>query len=51
MLPPEVEAKLAELEKERAGGLLAFVCKTQFGIRATSVGYEFYVVEQYRNER
>ncbi len=51
MLPPALEAKLAELEKERAGGLLPYVCKTQFGIRAAGDAYEFYVVEQYRNER
>ncbi len=51
ILPANVEAKLAELEKEHAGDDSGDVSKTQFGIRAAGDGYEFYVAEQYRKER
>ena len=51
ILPAEVEAKLAELEKEHAGDDWGNVSETQFGIRPAGDGYEFYVVEQYRKER
>ncbi len=51
ILPTKVEAKLAELEKGHAGDDSGDVIKTQFGIRPTGDGYEFYVSEQYRKER
>ena len=51
ILPADVEAKLAKLEKDYAGDDAGNVSKTQFGIRAAGDGYEFYVAEQYRKER
>jgi hypothetical protein len=51
VLPPEVEAKLAELEKASAGDEMGEVAKTRFGIREAADGYEFYVIEQFRKER
>jgi len=51
ILPAEVEARLAKLEKDHAGDDAGNVSKTQFGIRAAGDGYEFFVAEQYRKER
>ena len=51
ILPPEVEARLAELERASAGDDIADVGKTRFGIREAADGYEFYVIEQFRKER
>jgi hypothetical protein len=51
IIPPALEATLAELEKTYAGGDVDKVARTQFGIRATSDGFEFYVIEQYRKEQ
>ena len=51
ILPADVEAKLAKLEKVYAGDESGNVSKTQFGIRAAGDGYEFYVTDQYRKDR
>ena len=51
ILPAEVEATLAKLEKDYAGDDAENVAKTQFSIRPAGDGYEFYVSEQYRKER
>ncbi len=51
LLPPAVEAKLAELETNHAGREIDNVRKTRFGIRAAGDGYEFFVLEQFRKEQ
>ena len=51
ILPVDVEAKLATLEKDYAGDDASDVSRTQFGIRAAGDGFEFYVAQQYRKER
>jgi hypothetical protein len=51
ILPVDVEAKLAKLEKDYAGDDASDVSRTQFGIRAAGDGFEFYVAQQYRKER
>lgn len=48
-LPPEVEAKLAALERAYAAGRADRVSSTRFGIRSERGGYSFYVIsQQYR---
>lgn len=48
-LPPEVEAKLAALERAYAAGRADRVSSTRFGIRSEANGYSFYVIsQQYR---
>jgi hypothetical protein len=45
--PPEVEATLARLERERAGKRpLEAIRRTIFGVRRNNAKYEFYVVDQ-----
>jgi hypothetical protein len=51
ILPAEVEATLARLEKEQAGDNPGDVTKTQFGIRPAGGKFEFYVTDQFRKER
>ena len=50
VLPPDVEAKLAQLEAKEAGESAHSVRKTRFGIRAEADGLAFYVIEQFRKE-
>jgi hypothetical protein len=45
-LPAEVEATLAQLERERAGNESKSVYKTRFGIRKDANKYTFYVLDQ-----
>lgn len=45
-LPPEVEARLAELEKTHAGGEVDQLRKTRFGIGPHGSGYRFRVIDQ-----
>lgn len=48
-LPPEVEAKLAALERAYASGRANQVSSTRFGIRREGNGFAFYVIsQQYR---
>ena len=47
LLPPELEKKLAELERQAAGPRADRVRKTRFDIRASDDGYQFVVVEQW----
>jgi len=48
-LPPEVEARLAALERAYAGGRADQVSSTRFGIRREGNGFAFYVIsQQYR---
>ncbi len=47
LLPPELEKKLTELERQAAGPRAERVRKTRFDIRASDDGYEFVVVEQW----
>ena len=45
-LPPDVEGRLVELEKAKAGPELENVRTTRFGVRQTAAGYEFYLIDQ-----
>ncbi len=45
-LPPEVEERLAELEKSYAGVDAKRIKKTRFGVRADGAGFTFFVLEQ-----
>jgi hypothetical protein len=46
--PPEVEAQLAQAEKQHAGPRdVESIRKTVFGVRRAGDGYEFYVIEQH----
>jgi hypothetical protein len=45
-LPPQIEARLAGLEKEYAGANATRVRKTRFGVRASGGGFQFFVLEQ-----
>ncbi len=45
-LPPEVEAQLAHLEKQHAGGEADHVRRTRFGISPHGNGYRFRVTDQ-----
>jgi hypothetical protein len=45
-LPPQIEARLASLEKAYAGSEAHEVRKTRFGIRAEGNGYAFFVLDQ-----
>jgi len=48
-LPPEVEAKLAALERAYASGRADQISSTRFGIRREGNGFAFYVIsQQYR---
>ncbi len=47
LLPPELEKKLTELERQAAGPRADRVRKTRFDIRAAEGGYQFAVVEQW----
>jgi hypothetical protein len=44
--PPDVESKLAVLEKQFKGLDGGQIRKTRFGVRAAGAGYEFYVIDQ-----
>jgi len=48
-LPPEVEASLAELERQHAGGNTKNIRSTRFGVRSEGNGYAFYVLDQTYN--
>ncbi len=45
-IPPKLEAQLADMELKRAGGDLANVRKTTFGILPERSGYRFYIIDQ-----
>ncbi|MFH1265530.1 MAG: hypothetical protein ABIK89_07350, partial [Planctomycetota bacterium] len=45
-LPPELEGRLVEMEKRKAGSELENVRTTYFTVRPTESGYEFYLTEQ-----
>jgi hypothetical protein len=45
-LPPDIEATLAQLERQRAGNEVKNVRKTRFAIRKEGNGYSFHVLEQ-----
>ncbi len=47
LLPPELEKKLTELERQAAGARADRVRKTRFDIRPAENGYQFVVVEQW----
>lgn len=47
LLPPELEAKLAKLERDYAGEKAEHIRKTRFGIKAEGNGYTFYVLQQW----
>ena len=46
LLRPELEALLAGMEKDHAGGKVDLLEKTRFGIRRKSDGYDIFVLEQ-----
>lgn len=48
-LPPEVEVKLVEKERARAGGDVKNIRSTQFGVQPSGNGYEFFVIDQTYN--
>jgi len=45
-LPPQVEAALAELERNRAGADSTKIRRTRFGVRPEGAGFTFFVLEQ-----
>lgn len=45
-LPPDLEAKLAALERAHAGAKADQILRTRFGIRPQGNGYAFFVLEQ-----
>jgi hypothetical protein len=49
-LPPEVEQKLIDLEKARAGNRIKQIQKTIFGIQSAGDGYAFNIIEQTYNQ-